>query len=144
MRCRTWSWLCWISLCSHELAPQVFGIPLLSGMSTSPHSLVYCRNLLRVHLIPLSWMKTLNSADILWTPEGYNLPPISIRSKLEIYFVKNVQKSQKARIGRDLWRISGPTTLIKGGCLNLALQEHFPTLFKYLDGRRIHNPGNLC
>lgn len=44
----------------------------------------------------------------------------------------------------NLWTIPSPTMLLKEGYLKLAAQDHFPTLFKYLKERIIHNPGNLC
>ena len=44
-----------------------------------------------------------------------------------------------AEVGRDLWRSSAPTTLLKQGHLQLVAQDHVQTAFEYLQGWRIHN-----
>ena len=53
-------------------------------------------------------------------------------------------------VGKDLWRSSGPTTLLKQGCLELAAQGHVHIVFECLQGWRRHNltwqpvPGLGC
>jgi len=42
-------------------------------------------------------------------------------------------------VGRDLWRSSGPTFLLKQGCLELVAQGHVQTAFEYFQGQRLYN-----
>jgi len=42
---------------------------------------------------------------------------------------------------RDLWKSSGPTILLKQGCLEPAAQDHIQTAFKYLHAQP---PWAIC
>ena len=42
-------------------------------------------------------------------------------------------------VGRDLWRSSGPTSLLKQGHLKLVAQDHVQMDFEDLQGWRLHN-----
>lgn len=47
-----------------------------------------------------------------------------------------------AEIGRDLWRSSGPTPLLKQGHIQLVAQDHTQTGFEYTQEeytQRLHN-----
>ena len=44
-----------------------------------------------------------------------------------------------AEVGRDLWKSSGPTPLLKLGHLKPVAQGHVQTAFEYLQGGRLHN-----
>ena len=41
--------------------------------------------------------------------------------------------------GRDLWRSSGPTPLLKQGHLGQVASDHVQIAFEYLQGWRLHN-----
>lgn len=41
-----------------------------------------------------------------------------------------------ADVGRDLWKPSGPTPLLKQGNLDLVAQDHVQLAFEFLQGER--------
>jgi len=49
------------------------------------------------------------------------------------------QNHRLTEVGRDLWRSSGPTPLIKQGHLEPVVQDHVQTGFEYLQGWRLHS-----
>ena len=52
------------------------------------------------------------------------------------------QNHRMVEVGRDLWRSSGPTPVLKQGHLELVAQAHGQMAFEYLQGWRLHNlPG---
>jgi len=49
------------------------------------------------------------------------------------------QNCKTAEVGRDLWRPSRPTPLLKQGHLELAAQDRVQMAFEYLQGGRLHS-----
>ena len=47
---------------------------------------------------------------------------------------KAAQNHRIVEVGRDLWRSSGPTTLLKQGHLEQVVQDCVQTAFEYLQG----------
>jgi len=45
-------------------------------------------------------------------------------------------------VGRDLWRSSCPTHLLKQGHLETVTQDHVQTAFEYLQGGRLQPPSS--
>ena len=52
---------------------------------------------------------------------------------------RTVQSHRMVDVGRDLWRSSGPTPLLKQGQLEPVAQDHAQTAFGYLQGGRLDN-----
>ena len=49
------------------------------------------------------------------------------------------QNHRLAEVGRDVWRSSGLTPLLKQGHLEMVAQDHAQMAFEYLQGWRLHN-----
>jgi len=49
-----------------------------------------------------------------------------------------------AEFGRDLWRWSGPISLLKQGHPELVAQDHVQRAFEYSPGDSTNSLGNLC
>jgi len=54
-----------------------------------------------------------------------------------------LQNHRVVEIGRGLWRLSGPTALLRQGHLGQVAQDHVQTAFEHLQGWRLHSlPGH--
>jgi len=54
----------------------------------------------------------------------------------------HIQNHTTVKVGRELWRSSSPTPLLKQGHLQPVSQDHDQTAFEYLQGWRLHQlPG---
>jgi len=52
------------------------------------------------------------------------------------------QNQRGVEVGRELWRSSGPTSLLNQGCLEPVAQDHVQVAFEYLQGWTLCNlPG---
>jgi len=49
------------------------------------------------------------------------------------------QNRRLAEVGRDFWRLSGPTTLLKQGHPEQVAQDRIQAAFEYLQGWRLHH-----
>ena len=54
-------------------------------------------------------------------------------------YVLSSQNHRAAGVGGDLWRSSGPTTLLNQGHLGPVAQDHIQMASEYLQGWRLHN-----
>ena len=55
------------------------------------------------------------------------------------------QNHRKAEVGKDLWRSSGPTPLLRQGHLDPDAQDNVQTAFQYFQRWRLHTSlENLC
>lgn len=50
-----------------------------------------------------------------------------------------LQNCRKVEVGRDFWKSSGPTFLLKKGHLEQVAQDHVQVAFEDLQGGRLHN-----
>ena len=62
----------------------------------------------------------------------------------EISAVPYPQNHEMVKLGRDLWRSSGPVPLLKQGHPEQAAQDHVQVAFKDPQGDSITSLGNLC
>ena len=63
---------------------------------------------------------------------------VQASSQMSFRFPDELYYHRKLEVGRDLWRSSGPTPLLKQGHLELAAQDHVQMASEYLQGWRLH------